>query len=68
MTDSNKQLEEQFNSIDDAIKDINDGKIVIVVDDEDRENEGDFICAAEKVTPDIINYMASRGEALSVSH
>ncbi len=64
MTDSNKQLEEQFNSIDDAIKDINDGKIVIVVDDEDRENEGDFICAAEKVTPDIINYMASRGRGI----
>ncbi len=64
MTDTNEQLEEQFNSIDDAIKDINDGKIVIVVDDEDRENEGDFICAAEKVTPDIINNMASRGRGI----
>lgn len=47
-----------------AIADIKAGKIVIVVDDEDRENEGDFICAADKVTPDIINFMASYGRGL----
>ncbi len=47
-----------------AIEDIKAGKIVIVVDDEDRENEGDFICAAECVTPEIINFMATYGRGL----
>ena len=46
-----------FNSIEDAIKAISRGEIIVVVDDEDRENEGDLICAAEAVTPDIINFM-----------
>lgn len=50
-----------LNSIDEAIVDIKAGKIIIVVDDEDRENEGDFICAAECVTPEIINFMAKNG-------
>src|SRR5690606_2639664 len=45
-------------------EDIRNGKVVIVVDDEDRENEGDFICAAEKVTPEIINFMATHGRGL----
>ncbi|MBN1160888.1 MAG: bifunctional 3,4-dihydroxy-2-butanone-4-phosphate synthase/GTP cyclohydrolase II [Dehalococcoidales bacterium] len=51
-------------TITEAIKDIRDGKFVIVVDDEDRENEGDFIMAAEKVTADSINYMAKYGRGL----
>jgi len=58
--DSNFKL----NSIEDAIKDIAAGKIIIVVDDEDRENEGDFVCAAELVTPEIINFMATYGRGL----
>ncbi len=53
-----------LDSIDSAIEDIRLGKIVIVVDDEDRENEGDFICAAECVTPEIINFMATHGRGL----
>ncbi len=54
----------QLDSIASAIEDIRLGKIVIVVDDEDRENEGDFICAAECVTPEIINFMATHGRGL----
>jgi len=50
--------------IEDAIEDIRNGKIVIVVDDEDRENEGDFILAADKVTPEAINFMATYGRGL----
>jgi 3,4-dihydroxy 2-butanone 4-phosphate synthase / GTP cyclohydrolase II len=53
-----------LNSIVDAVEDIKNGKVVIVVDDEDRENEGDFICAAECVTPEIINFMATHGRGL----
>ena len=52
-------LPSQLNSIPEAIEDIKAGKVIIVVDDEDRENEGDFICAAECVTPEIINFMAT---------
>ena len=54
----------QLNTIEEAIADIRAGKVIIVVDDEDRENEGDFICAAETVTPDIINFMAMHGRGL----
>lgn len=54
----------KLNSIPEAIRDIRDGKVIIVVDDEDRENEGDFICAAEKITPEIINFMATYGRGL----
>jgi len=50
--------------VEDAIEDIRLGKMVIVVDDEDRENEGDFICAAECVTPEVINFMATHGRGL----
>ncbi len=50
--------------IEDAIEAIKNGEVIIVVDDEDRENEGDFICAAEKVTPEIINFMATHGRGL----
>lgn len=53
-----------LDSIEDAIQDIRDGKIIIVVDDEDRENEGDFICASESITPEIINFMATNGKGL----
>jgi len=54
----------QLDSIEDAIEAIKNGEVIIVVDDEDRENEGDFICAAEKVTPEIINFMATHGRGL----
>lgn len=50
--------------ISEAIEAIKEGQIVIVVDDEDRENEGDFICAAEKITPDIVNFMSKEGRGL----
>jgi 3,4-dihydroxy 2-butanone 4-phosphate synthase/GTP cyclohydrolase II len=53
-----------FALIDDAIRDIRQGRFVIVVDDENRENEGDFICAAESITPDKINFMARHGRGL----
>ena len=51
-------------SIEEAAQDISDGKLIIIVDDEDRENEGDLVCAAEKVTPEIINFMAVHGRGL----
>lgn len=54
----------QLNTIEEAIEDIKQGKIIIVVDSEDRENEGDFICAADKITPEIINFMATHGRGL----
>ena len=53
-----------FDSIEDAIADVRRGRLVIVVDDEDRENEGDFIGAAEHVTPELVNFMATRGRGL----
>ncbi|MDP4116781.1 MAG: bifunctional 3,4-dihydroxy-2-butanone-4-phosphate synthase/GTP cyclohydrolase II [Bacteroidota bacterium] len=53
-----------FCTVEEAIDDIRNGKIIIVVDDEDRENEGDFICAAEYVTPDIINFMVTHGRGM----
>jgi len=53
-----------FHSIESAIQDIRDGKIIIVVDDEDRENEGDFICAAAAITPEIVNFMSKHGRGL----
>ncbi|MBT5369410.1 MAG: 3,4-dihydroxy-2-butanone-4-phosphate synthase, partial [Nitrospinaceae bacterium] len=53
-----------FSTINEAIGDIHDGKIVILVDDEDRENEGDFVMAAEKVTPEAINFMTKEGRGL----
>jgi 3,4-dihydroxy 2-butanone 4-phosphate synthase/GTP cyclohydrolase II len=51
-------------SVEEAIRDIRAGKMIILVDDEDRENEGDLCMAAEKVTPDAINYMAKYGRGL----
>ena len=54
----------QLNTIEEAIEDIKAGKVIIVVDDEDRENEGDFVVAAEKITPEIVNFMATHGRGL----
>ncbi|WP_266369363.1 bifunctional 3,4-dihydroxy-2-butanone-4-phosphate synthase/GTP cyclohydrolase II [Tellurirhabdus rosea] len=54
----------RLDSIEEAIQDIRDGKIIIVVDDEDRENEGDLICAAEKITPEMVNFMVKEGRGL----
>ena len=54
----------QLNTIEEAIEDFREGKFLIVVDDEDRENEGDFIIAAEKVTPEKINFMLKNGRGV----
>ncbi|MCC7051247.1 MAG: bifunctional 3,4-dihydroxy-2-butanone-4-phosphate synthase/GTP cyclohydrolase II [Bacteroidia bacterium] len=54
----------KLNTIEEAINDIKAGKIIIVVDDEDRENEGDFLCAARSATPEIVNFMATHGRGL----
>ncbi|KQR91910.1 3,4-dihydroxy-2-butanone 4-phosphate synthase [Chryseobacterium sp. Leaf180] len=54
----------KLNTIPEAIEDLKNGKMIIVVDDEDRENEGDFLCAAELVTPELINFMAYHGRGL----
>lgn len=54
----------KLNTIEEAIEDIKSGKLLIVVDDEDRENEGDFICSAELITPEIVNFMAKHGRGL----
>ena len=53
-----------FDRVEDAIQDIRDGKLVIVADDEDRENEGDLVCAAAKVTPDLVNFMVTHARGL----
>jgi len=57
-------MEYAFDPIEDAIADIRQGKVVIVVDDEDRENEGDFITAARNATPEVVNFMATHGRGL----
>jgi 3,4-dihydroxy 2-butanone 4-phosphate synthase/GTP cyclohydrolase II len=62
MSNTTKMI--QLNSIEDALDAFKSGQVIIVVDDEDRENEGDFICAAETVTPEIINFMATHGRGL----
>ena len=54
----------QFDTIDDVVKDVAQGRIVIVTDDADRENEGDLVMAAEKVTPDAVNFMTKHGRGL----
>ena len=54
----------KFNTIEEALDDVKNGKVIVVVDDEDRENEGDFVCAAECVTPEIVNFMATHGRGL----
>lgn len=64
MTPNIKTDSVQLDSIAEAIEDIRNGKVIIVVDDENRENEGDFLAAAEKVTPEMINFMATHGRGL----
>ena len=64
MISTNNESTLKLNTISDAIEDIKKGKVVIVVDDENRENEGDFIAAAEMVTPEMINFMATHGRGL----
>ena len=61
---SYEDAENKFHTIDEAIEDMAKGKMVILVDDEDRENEGDLCMAAEKVTPEAINFMAKYGRGL----
>lgn len=58
------KVENGLNTIEEAIEDIKMGKLIIVVDDEDRENEGDFIAAAEMITPEMVNFMATHGRGL----
>ena len=53
-----------FASIEDAVAEVREGRMIIIVDDEDRENEGDLVCAAEKATPDIVNFMARHARGL----
>lgn len=53
-----------FHKVEEAIEELKKGKVVIVCDDEDRENEGDFIALAEKTTPEVINFMATHGRGL----
>ena len=57
-------MSDVFSTIDSAIDDLKEGKMIIIVDDEDRENEGDLMIAAEKVTPEAINFMAKYGRGL----
>jgi len=57
-------MKSNLNTIEEAIIDIRDGKFIIVVDDEDRENEGDFVCAAEKITADMVNFMITHGRGV----
>lgn len=60
----NSDLDIKFDSIESAIEDIKNGKVVVVVDDEDRENEGDFLTAARNMTPELVNFMAKEGRGL----
>ncbi len=53
-----------FDTIEEALDDLKNGKVIIVVDDEDRENEGDFVALAEKATPEVINFMVTQGRGL----
>jgi 3,4-dihydroxy 2-butanone 4-phosphate synthase/GTP cyclohydrolase II len=64
MTSNTVNSKIQLNTIEEAIEDIRNGKVIIVVDDENRENEGDFLAAAEMVTPEMINFMATHGRGL----
>src|SRR5258707_5126992 len=54
----------KIDTIEEALEEIRNSKMIVVVDDEDRENEGDFICAAECITPEIVNFMATHGRGL----
>ncbi|MGK5092471.1 bifunctional 3,4-dihydroxy-2-butanone-4-phosphate synthase/GTP cyclohydrolase II [Deltaproteobacteria bacterium TL4] len=61
---SNEEKETRFETIEEAIEDIRQGKIIVLVDDEDRENEGDVVCAGEKITAEIINFMVKNARGL----
>ena len=64
MKESREKLQDMFSSIDETLEDVRQGKMIIIVDDEDRENEGDLMIASEAVTPDAINFMARFGRGL----
>ena len=64
MSGSTKKKADEFSSVDEIVEDVRAGKMVVIVDDEDRENEGDLICAAQKISPEIINFMATHGRGL----
>ena len=64
MSNNQNNNNSKLNTIEEAIEDIKAGKVIIVVDDEDRENEGDFVVAAETITPEIVNFMATHGRGL----
>ncbi|TXD49404.1 3,4-dihydroxy-2-butanone-4-phosphate synthase [Polaribacter sp. IC073] len=64
MTSLSNEKSTELNNIAEAIEDVRNGKVIIVVDDENRENEGDFLAAAEKATPELINFMATHGRGL----
>ena len=57
-------MNSEFSTIEKALEDLSNGKLVIVVDDENRENEGDFIAIAENILPDTVNFMATHGRGL----
>jgi 3,4-dihydroxy 2-butanone 4-phosphate synthase / GTP cyclohydrolase II len=63
-TEATEERTMPFDRVEDAIQDIRDGKLVIVADDEDRENEGDLVCAASAITPELVNFMAVEGRGL----
>ena len=64
MKESREKLQDMFSSIEETLEDVRQGKMIIIVDDEDRENEGDLMIASEAVTPDAINFMARFGRGL----
>ena len=57
-----------LNTVEEGLEDIRQGKVLIVVDDEDRENEGDFIVSGEKITPEIVNFMITHGSYVLLCH
>ncbi len=59
-----KQVLQEFDTIESALRELAEGRMIIVADDSDRENEGDLICAAEKISPEIVNFMANHGRGL----
>ena len=63
--DQTKNTENGFNTVEEALEDLRQGKLILVTDDPDRENEGDFICAAEYATTENINFMAVHGKGLT---
>ena len=64
MSELKQDQENHFSSIEDAMEDVRQGRMIIIVDDEDRENEGDLMIASEKATPEAINFMAKYGRGL----